>query len=371
MNRSICLILPGSIAKNIGGAEVQAFFIAKKCQEYGYTVFYLHNGTGENYTYNAIRSYQVPYQRWKPSWFYRMYLSISHLRPRICYQRVLGKMTGVAWILSLIFGAKFVWACSSDNDVCFETERRVSLKNERFITKIIGYGAGYFYDRLSYIAVKNADAVIVQTKYQQEQLALRYRINSTVIPNSVYLNNYKNSTPSSSVEKSIRVSWVANIKPLKQVEEFIKIAEVSKNLSCRFEIVGFDRKNMMEQVSLPVNITYLGGMSYSEIEKYFTEIDILVNTSKYEGFSNTFLQAWKNSVPVVSLNSDPDNIVTRYSLGFHSKSFEQLVADVHFLINNREERIRMGKNGLAYVIDNHNVDVNSKHIINIFNILLD
>jgi glycosyltransferase involved in cell wall biosynthesis len=103
-------------------------------------------------------------------------------------------------------------------------------------------------------------------------------------------------------------------------------------------------------------LTYIGGVSQNEVNRRLGEGHILVCTSQYEGFSNTFVQAWMRKVPVVSLNADPDNIIVREGIGFKSLTFEKLTRDVKLLIENRELREKMGKKALQYAHKNHGIE---------------
>ena len=51
-------------------------------------------------------------------------------------------------------------------------------------------------------------------------------------------------------------------------------------------------------------------LSQAEVNALLEHTDLLVNTSDYEGFSNTFIQAWMRRVPVVSLRVDPDRLLS-------------------------------------------------------------
>ena len=74
-----------------------------------------------------------------------------------------------------------------------------------------------------------------------------------------------------------------------------------------------------------------------------------------EGFPNTFLEAWINRIPVISLNIDPDELICNEKLGFHSKSFEQLIINLNTLLQDDTLRNEMGMNAKRYVEQNHDV----------------
>jgi len=63
------------------------------------------------------------------------------------------------------------------------------------------------------------------------------------------------------------------------------------------------------------NLTLLSRVPFAEVEKYFAQAKLFVNTSSFEGFPNTFLQAGKYGVPIVSLKVDPNGIISRHGSG--------------------------------------------------------
>ena len=114
------------------------------------------------------------------------------------------------------------------------------------------------------------------------------------------------------------------------------------------------------------NLDFKGFVPYQEINKYYAESSLVVNTSYVEGFPNTFLEAWGNYNPIITLDFDPDEIICKYKLGLHSKTFEQLIEDTKTLLKNDELRKEMGNNSRKYVEKEHNLN----NIINEYELLI-
>jgi len=63
------------------------------------------------------------------------------------------------------------------------------------------------------------------------------------------------------------------------------------------------------------------------------------------------------------LNSDPDDIIKKYGLGFHSRSFNQMVQDISFLINNPKMVSDMGKKAKLFAMREFDIEAIVRQII--------
>jgi glycosyltransferase involved in cell wall biosynthesis len=72
-------------------------------------------------------------------------------------------------------------------------------------------------------------------------------------------------------------------------------------------------------------------------------------------FPNTFIQAWMRKTPVVSLDTDPDDVIKKNQLGLHSANFDQMVKDVRLLLTDTHLCQHMGENAYRYATKEHNV----------------
>ena len=96
-------------------------------------------------------------------------------------------------------------------------------------------------------------------------------------------------------------------------------------------------------------------MPFDKIENYFSRAKLLVNTSESEGFANTFIQAGKWAVPILTLKVNPDNFLTTYSCGLCAEGDRRkLTENLEFLLTD-DKYIELGLNARRYVEENHDV----------------
>ena len=233
-------------------------------------------------------------------------------------------------------------------------------------TNPLSYPARIINGFFTFNGIKSSDIIVAQTKTQQELLKSNFHTNSILITNGLPVprHSFKKVDPPI-------ISWIANIKPLKKPEIFIRLAEKFQDYNIKFVYAGrpshsnYQNKLMDKTKELP-NLTYLGEISYQETNDLLTKSSLLVNTSVTEGFSNTYIQAWMRETPVITLNCDPDGLIKSKGIGFHSRSFEQLVKDVNYLIENEDSRLDIGKKARMYALENHDIEKIGKRYSELF-----
>jgi len=143
---------------------------------------------------------------------------------------------------------------------------------------------------------------------------------------------------------------------MKNPFEFIKLANDLKGTQYHFLMIGRPPGGKFEEQFFRAlegsNVKYLGELSNEEVNKILCKARIFCCTSFGEGFPNTFLQAWMRKVPVVSLYVDPDDLIGRYRLGYHSKSYESLKMDTLNLITNPSILQNMAENVRKFAVNN-------------------
>ena len=135
---------------------------------------------------------------------------------------------------------------------------------------------------------------------------------------------------SNSETTSAEVVWVGNFRHLKRPEWFFEAARILPDI--KFAIAGGAANpelfNQMEldAKSIP-NLEFLGQIPIEKSNALIGNAKLLICTSEYEGFPNTFLQAWAAGVPVVS-TVDPNDVVKTYKLGIIVNSPNALTAAI-------------------------------------------
>ena len=245
----------------------------------------------------------------------------------------------------------------------------VSSWSDWFKGKFKGFGFGLLMRFIYGLDIRLANTVIVMNEFQKTLLKKNFSKDGLLIKHHLPLTN--RGTPIKA--KPPVVLWVGTITEVKQPGLFLKLAEAV--LEARFQIIGgffpserelYDR--IKESAQRIPNLDFLGFIPFTEVNEYFEHAAILVNTSRVEAYPPFgFIQAWMNYAPVVSLNNNSDDILFRYRLGFHSRTFNQLVEDIRVLLGDEHLRQEMGENGRQYVEKEHNITNIVKQYTELFN----
>lgn len=199
--------------------------------------------------------------------------------------------------------------------------------------------------------INNNPNFIVQTR-EQKSILQQYGVNPVLQVYNMHPYNEIDIEHISNQKKKSRykhIVWVANIKPIKQLEILIKVAEKFKNNDFLvFDIIGNVQSekygtpllNKMKDLS---NIRHFTDKDNNFVNKHILEYaTLVVNTSKSEGFSNVFIQSWLCGVPVLSLNSNPDTLFDLYpefgifcdnSISLFEESINNIIYDKSYNIN--------------------------------------
>jgi glycosyltransferase involved in cell wall biosynthesis len=206
--------------------------------------------------------------------------------------------------------------------------------------------------------VAGADAVIAQTERQRSLLKKNFGAESIRIPNGYDLPDTDELCPG---EQRNHVLWVGSSDPEKKNPTlFLELAEQIPGL--QFTMVSQPilaneefHHELGEKASSIPNLNFVGTVPPDEIHDYYRESMLLVNTSQYEGFPNTFLEAWRYETPVVSLYFDLERLLERECGGVKAGTMENLVRIVEELASDPDCRAELGKSGRQHMKENYSL----------------
>lgn len=323
-------------------------FAEKKCQCGVLTWRGANDFIGKSFPFKLVETYPLGRGIRVLKYFYlhipQLIRSARNFRPDVMVQAVSGLQTGMMAFVARVLRVPFVYRVASDMDA-----------DERYRSLMPGYaGMAYRY------GLRQSSVIICQNRYQQEHFHERFPGKPTQILHNplIPLGNI-NLLPRS---KKHYVAWLGNFKPAKDMGLLLKVARGTPDIVYHVGGVpgkAIDQETLeaIDDLELLENVVFSGYVNRDRIAGFLAGAICLLNTSRYEGFSNTFLEAFSCGTPVVCPSRvDPDGIVSRKKLGYTAGKDEDLAEQVG-VINRLSEHEHNGlsEQCRSYVLENHDL----------------
>lgn len=327
------------IPNAVGGAERQQWLLVCALVARGWSVTvgvrdFLK--AGERHTIQGVEFVGIGQEQYFLT-FYRFLLSE---RPQWVYWRGADHTLGPCTAIAKSLGVRTVFSAAYDSDV---QPSRALFRRARW-WPLYAWGLSL------------SDIIFVQ--HQQQFAGLRPLLQEKAVILRSMVRQMANTKPHA--ERDPYVVWTAVLRQPKRPDVLISLARqlphihfiVCGGLTTHRCPPGYGEQMVSEMHATP-NIEYLGQVAPDKSLQIIANSSVLLSTSDEEGFPNTFLEAWSSGTPVVSINIDPDNIITHTKLGRVSHSIEQTLVDLQFLLDSPRYRDDIAARARNYVADNH------------------
>jgi len=228
------------------------------------------------------------------------------IKPSVVYHRATLKLVFIILIFSKIMNSKYIHAIANDNTI--------NLMNNRSI-----------YGRILKSFIKHSSIVTVQNSYQYNYMIKIMDQKKVKLLNNFYPDKSFNFEINIE-DKDIDLIWVGSISKKKNLEFLINNFDYIKKFFKTIVIIGgpcrYNRK-YSEQIIKKIqtlDVQYLGNQNHLTTLGYIRRSKYYLNTSKKEGFPNTFLEAWANKTIIISLSQNPNSVFSKKDMGLLLKN---------------------------------------------------
>ncbi len=332
---NVCIVAKYHYTERIGGAEVQAWLLARELAHRGVDVTYICESlSGKDALRETIDGVETCWikggRRLDIFNFPRYARALGTARPDIVIHRTTSGVESLIGWYCRRNGIKFLWICTDDSIPVrsfFTRRQRAMLR--RFKRPIHKRAALLAIARLKDISreigLRWVTHPCVQNTDQFDTFQANFGRRAYRFPSG-------HDIPDRLPEKSSPpvVLWVAGFSAGKRPELFLELAQACADLPLRFIMISkrfsgethVDIADFERQAKALENFEWHIDVPFDETLTWFGRASVFVSTSKRsdEGFPNTFIQAWSRGVPVVSFDVDPDDILVKDGLGIRIDS---------------------------------------------------
>lgn len=199
--------------------------------------------------------------------------------------------------------------------------------------KIIKFLIPFFY--------KKFDLILCNSKYLGDYLKKKYKISSkTLFPPSIVNYNNKKLLKKKNHKNLIKLVTVCRLSKEKNILEILEtLKKINYNIKLNIIGNGPEKKNIINQVErlgLKKKIKFLGFKKNPM--KYLSKYDLYINSSYFEGFPNSVVEAASMGLPIIAAQSHGgiNEILLKGKGGVIYNSPSQLVKNIIKFTQNRK-----------------------------------
>jgi len=364
---SICFVahnaygaVAGIDTGHIGGIERQQALMAHWLAEHGYDVSMITWDEGQgNCVVDGIKVYTLGRRNkglpglrfFHPRWTgltQAMKSADANIYHYHCGDLALGQVS----LWTNWHKRKTIYSVASDPD-CDPQLPSLKPWRERFLYR---YG------------LQHTDIVIAQTHHQQEMLRDGFGIRAEVL--HMPCTGLTSSDRTYDSKKDIpHILWVGRFSQEKRLEWLLDAAEALPQYI--FDVIGSanshsDYSRALQQRAKSIsNVTLHGRVADHDLNILYHRARLLCCTSVFEGFPNTFLEAWSIGLPIIS-TFDPDQIISKKKLGQPAFSVEEICAGITSFIEDSRRWQEASSAAQTYFNTHHTLDAVMPKFVQLF-----
>lgn len=257
--------------------------------------------------------------RWATYRLPKIFISLYKTKPDYLYESI--PFWGSYWIsiFCKLLGIKHIIRISNDN-LLDKRLRNTASKSHQFFL---------------FLGLRLSDYILAQNDYQFATLHKKYpskkimKVHNPIIVDKEFLISKPNP--------SGYIAWVANFRYQKNLKLLFEIAQILPHEEIKIagnpnSKMDQESKEFVEKLQLLPNVEFVGKVEREDILQFLKMAKFLLNTSRYEGFSNTFLEAMIVGTPVLTTNLvNPDGLISKNNLGLIYENPEDLMGKIQNL----------------------------------------
>ncbi|MCS3802211.1 glycosyltransferase family 4 protein [Niastella sp. OAS944] len=345
--------------KPCGGAAVQSYGWIKGLLAEGQEVVIMTDtSTKEKLKEECKNIKLVPFFdrkkgiRWLRWLYYRIpdtYKKIKAVKPDYLYVSIASWSNFLVVLMCRMLNIKFIQRISNDNVI-----------NMGYVKNSSAVGRFFLFQGL-----KLSHHILCQNNYQLHGIKKRFPNKSVIkLSNPLYL---KDAALSDDHEPGNYIAWLGVYRMEKGLKRLFEIASLMTQE--QFVIAGkeganydSETKEYVEKLKQLPNVKFCGYLSRTEVLPYLAKARFLLNTSMYEGFSNTFLESLAVGTPIITASHiNPDSIISNHNLGIIYNDVPDLCKQYASLTP--EQYQQMSDNAREYVTRNHGYRVLAQRLL--------